>query len=64
VNGERQSRSVVVPRSSGDVLGATDRHWRSLRDLVTELDEPSANFFFDIHTAALMRYIARCNVAA
>jgi toxin-antitoxin system PIN domain toxin len=37
------------------VLGATERHWSSLRALVTELGEPSGNFFFDVHTAALMR---------
>jgi toxin-antitoxin system PIN domain toxin len=37
------------------ILGATDRHWESLRGLVTELGEPSGNFFFDVHTAALMR---------
>ena len=37
------------------VLGATERHWGSLRALVTELGEPSGNFFFDVHTAALMR---------
>jgi len=37
------------------VLGGTDRHWSSLCDLVTELGEPSGNFFFDVHTAALMR---------
>jgi len=37
------------------VLGATERHWSSLCFLVTELGEPSGNFFFDIHTAALMR---------
>jgi uncharacterized protein len=37
------------------VLGATERHWSSLRSLVTELGEPSGNFFFDVHTAALMR---------
>jgi toxin-antitoxin system PIN domain toxin len=37
------------------ILGATDKHWGSLRDLIRELDEPSGNFFFDVHTAALMR---------
>ena len=37
------------------VLGATERHWNSLRMLLTELGEPCGNFFFDIHTAALMR---------
>ena len=37
------------------VLGATDRHWSSLRDLVMELGEPSGNFFSDVHTVALMR---------
>jgi toxin-antitoxin system PIN domain toxin len=37
------------------VLGATDSHWSSLRALVSELGEPSGNFFFDVHTAALMR---------
>ena len=36
-------------------LGATERHWSCLRAIVTELGEPSGNFFFDIHTAALMR---------
>jgi uncharacterized protein len=37
------------------ILGATPRHWESLRGLVAELGEPSGNFFFDVHTAALMR---------
>jgi len=37
------------------ILSAMDRHWESLRGLVTELGEPSGNFFFDVHTAALMR---------
>ena len=37
------------------ILGATDRHWESLRGLVAEQGEPSGNFFFDVHTAALMR---------
>jgi hypothetical protein len=37
------------------ILGATEGHWSSLRGLVTELGEPSGNFFFDVHTAALMR---------
>jgi uncharacterized protein len=37
------------------VLGATERHWSSLRALITQLGEPSGNFFFDVHTAALMR---------
>ena len=37
------------------ILGATDKHWESLRGLVRELGEPSGNFFFDVHTAALMR---------
>ena len=37
------------------VLGATDSHWSSLRALVSELGQPSGNFFFDVHTAALMR---------
>jgi toxin-antitoxin system PIN domain toxin len=37
------------------VLGATERHWSSLRGIVTELGELSGNFFFDVHTAALMR---------
>jgi predicted nucleic acid-binding protein len=37
------------------VLGTTERHWVGLRALVTELGELSGNFFFDIHTVALMR---------
>jgi len=37
------------------ILGATNKHWESLRGLVRELGEPSGNFFFDVHTAALMR---------
>jgi uncharacterized protein len=37
------------------ILGATESHWSSLRGLATELGEPSGNFFFDVHTAALMR---------
>ena len=37
------------------ILGATDTHWESLRGLVRELGEPSGNFFFDVHTVALMR---------
>ena len=37
------------------ILGASERHWSSLCALVTELGEPSGNFFFDVHTAALMR---------
>jgi predicted nucleic acid-binding protein len=37
------------------ILGATDRHWESLRGLIRERGEPSGNFFFDVHTAAFMR---------
>jgi uncharacterized protein len=41
--------------SSFRVLGATERHWSNLRALLRELGEPGGNFFFDVHTAALMR---------
>jgi uncharacterized protein len=37
------------------VLGATERHWSCLCALVRELGEPSGNFFFDVHTATMMR---------
>jgi hypothetical protein len=46
---------ALLSVSNFRVLGATERHWSSLRALVTELGEPSGNFFFDVHTAALMR---------
>ena len=46
---------AVLCVSNFRIIGATDGHWGSLRALVTELGEPSGNFFFDIHTAALMR---------
>ena len=46
---------ALLSVSNFRVLGATERHWGCLRTLVAELGEPSGNFFFDIHTAALMR---------
>jgi toxin-antitoxin system PIN domain toxin len=46
---------ALLSVSNFRVLGATERHWSCLRTLVAELGEPSGNFFFDIHTAALMR---------
>lgn len=37
------------------MLGATQRHWKSLNELVSELGQPSGNIFHDVHTVALMR---------
>ena len=46
---------ALLSVSNFRVLGATERHWSSLRALIAELGEPSGNFFFDVHTVALMR---------
>jgi toxin-antitoxin system PIN domain toxin len=46
---------ALLSPSSFRVLGATERHWVGLRALVTEVGELSGNFFFDVHTVALMR---------
>ena len=37
------------------VLSVTQNHWKSLHALVEELGQPAGNFFFDVHTVALMR---------
>ena len=37
------------------VLSATQKHWKCLHALVEELGQPAGNFFFDVHTVALMR---------
>jgi predicted nucleic acid-binding protein len=36
-------------------LSAGANHWQVLRALVMEPGQPSGNFFFDVHTVALMR---------
>ena len=47
------SAMVAVPNVR--TLSAGDNHWQTLRALVMELGQPSGNFFFDVHTVALMR---------
>ena len=45
----------LLSQQDVSLLSATKDHWNSLRQLLDELGSPSGNFFFDIHTAALMR---------
>ena len=47
--------SVLLAVASFKILSATENHFQILRALVTELGHPSRNFFFDVHTVALMR---------
>ena len=47
------SAMVAVPNFR--TLSAGENHWQVLRALVMELGHPSGNFFFDVHTVALMR---------
>ena len=37
------------------ILGAGDRHWNQLEELLKEQTHPAGNLFFDLRTAALMR---------
>jgi len=47
--------SAMLAVANFRTLSAGDNHWQILRALVMELGEPSGNFFFDVHTVALMR---------
>jgi toxin-antitoxin system PIN domain toxin len=46
---------ALISIANFKILGATQNHWKSLEALVGELGQPAGNFFFDVHTAALMR---------
>jgi hypothetical protein len=47
--------SAMVAVANFRTLSAGGNHWQILRVLVMELGQPSGNFFFDVHTVALMR---------
>ncbi|PWT83362.1 MAG: hypothetical protein C5B58_06675 [Acidobacteria bacterium] len=47
--------SAMVAVANFKTLSAGDNHWQVLRALVMELGQPSGNFFFNVHTVALMR---------
>lgn len=47
--------SAMLAVANFRTLSAGDNHWQVFRALVRELGEPSGNFFFDVHTVALMR---------
>ncbi|HEX6562733.1 MAG TPA: TA system VapC family ribonuclease toxin [Chthoniobacterales bacterium] len=47
--------SAMLAVANFRTLSAGDNHWQVFRALVMELGEPSGNFFFDVHTVALMR---------
>jgi toxin-antitoxin system PIN domain toxin len=46
---------ALISTGNFKILGATQNHWKSLQALVRELGQPAGNFFFDVHTVALMR---------
>ena len=47
--------SALLAVASFKILSASENHFQILRALVTELGRPSGNFFFGVHTVALMR---------
>ena len=47
--------SAMLAVANFRTLSAGDNHCQVLGALVMELGEPSGNFFFDVHTVALMR---------
>jgi uncharacterized protein len=46
---------ALVSVANFRLLSGTQNHWESLHALVAEVGQPAGNFFFDVHTAALMR---------
>jgi hypothetical protein len=46
---------AMVAVATFKILSAGGNHWQILRALIMELRQPSGNFFFDVHTVALMR---------
>lgn len=54
----REAVGFLTPLIEADtvrLLGAEDRHWIILQDVLAALTHPSGNLFFDVRTVVLMR---------
>jgi toxin-antitoxin system PIN domain toxin len=54
----REAMTFLIPFVEADnvrILGAEERHWMILPDVLATLTHPSGNLFFDVRTVVLMR---------